>query len=58
MFFKMRILTIVVHLKFSVYITNPYFGFGEFGGRGGAVMGQLVFKESLKKLTRIFIFIN
>lgn len=32
MFFKMRFLTIGVHLKFSAYITNPYFGFGEFGG--------------------------
>lgn len=58
MFFKMMILTIGVRLKFSVYITNPYFGFREFGGRGGAVMGQLVFKESLKKLTHTFIFIN
>lgn len=58
MFFKMRFLTIGVHLKFSVYITNPYFGFGEFGGSGGgAVMRQLVIKDNKNK-TYSFIYFH
>lgn len=53
----MRFLTIGVHLKFSVYITNPYFGFGELGGRGGSY-GTNFYLNRVKKTYSYFFFIN